>query len=161
MVMPGRSFNSGDYRYGFNGKEKDDEISGSGKTTTAEYWEYDSRLGRRWNIDPKPNYSFSPYLAFANNPLWFVDILGDTTYNFNSKTGEFIDMTDLGKKGQVGAFVSIEIVREEYITSDGSKSSFEKTERKTQSTFKFNDPQADGAAIRNGYILKAKLCQRR
>jgi hypothetical protein len=30
MQMPGRSYNSTQYRYGFGGMEKDDEIAGSG-----------------------------------------------------------------------------------------------------------------------------------
>lgn len=37
------------YRYAFNGQERDDEIAGQGNIMTAEYWEYDARLGRRWN----------------------------------------------------------------------------------------------------------------
>ena len=78
MIMPGRSYSSNSYRYGFNGMEKGDEISGSGNSYTAEYWQYDSRLGRRWNQDPKPNISISNYAAFANNPILFSDPLGDT-----------------------------------------------------------------------------------
>lgn len=65
-----------DVRYGFNGQEKVDEIAPG--HTTAEYWEYDSRLGRRWNQDPKPNPSISNYATFANNPIWFSDAKGDT-----------------------------------------------------------------------------------
>ena len=38
------------YRYGFNTQEKDDDVFIG--AYTAEYWEYDSRLGRRWNLDP-------------------------------------------------------------------------------------------------------------
>ena len=34
------------YRYGFNTQEKDDDVFIG--AYTAEYWEYDSRLGRRW-----------------------------------------------------------------------------------------------------------------
>ena len=41
------------YRYGFNGQEKSDEIKGEGSSYTAEFWEYDPRIGRRWNIDPE------------------------------------------------------------------------------------------------------------
>jgi hypothetical protein len=37
------------YRYGFNGQEKSDEIAGEGNHNTAEFWEYDTRTGRRWN----------------------------------------------------------------------------------------------------------------
>ena len=60
------SFFEGSYRYGFNGQERDDQVSGKGNSYTAEFWQYDSRLGRRWNLDPKPNISISPYAAFAN-----------------------------------------------------------------------------------------------
>jgi RHS repeat-associated protein len=78
MLMPGRKFESGEYRYGFNGQEKSNEIKGEGQSYTAEYWEYDPRLGRRWNIDPKPNPSISVYAAFEGNPILFTDILGDS-----------------------------------------------------------------------------------
>ena len=67
------------YRYGFNGQERDDEIYGAGNTYTAEFWEYDARLGRRWNIDPafKKYSSMSPYSAMFNNPIYFSDPNGD------------------------------------------------------------------------------------
>jgi len=64
--------------YGFNGIEKADEISGEGNHYTALFGEYDSRLGRRWNQDPKPNPSISNYAVFANNPIWYSDVLLDT-----------------------------------------------------------------------------------
>ncbi len=76
--MPGRQFNSPNYRYGFNGQEKDDEVSGNGNSYTAEFWQYDSRLGRRWNLDPKPMMPMSDYTCFMNNPIMFSDALGDT-----------------------------------------------------------------------------------
>ncbi len=66
------------YRYGFQNQERDDEIAGSGNSYTAKFWQYDSRLGRRWNLDPKPNPSISQYATFANNPIFYTDILGDT-----------------------------------------------------------------------------------
>ncbi len=80
MQMPGRSYSSGNdsFRYSFNSQEKTDEIAGAGNHTTALFWEYDTRLGRRWNLDPKPNTSKSGYAAFANNPIFFVDVNGDT-----------------------------------------------------------------------------------
>jgi hypothetical protein len=52
MQMPGRIWNGGKYRFGYKGQEKDDEVSGTGNTNTAAFWEYDNRLGRRWNTDP-------------------------------------------------------------------------------------------------------------
>ena len=69
------------YRYGFGGQEKDDEVAGKGNSYTAEFWQYDSRLGRRWNIDPVVKPWESPYATFANNPMWFVDPNGaDTSF---------------------------------------------------------------------------------
>lgn len=65
------------YPYGFNGQEKDDEISGSGNHYTAEFWEYDPRTGRRWNIDPIRVAWESPYAAFRNNPIVLNDPNGD------------------------------------------------------------------------------------
>jgi hypothetical protein len=76
MEMPGRTFVlGGGYRYGFNGQEASDLGSGQ---TTAKFWEYDARLGRRWNVEPLitkyPNHS--SYLTFANSPIQYSDIDG-------------------------------------------------------------------------------------
>lgn len=79
------------YRYGFNGQEKDDEVAGSGNSYTAEFWQYDSRTGRRWNVDPKPTPSNSSYLTFNNNPIYNIDILGDTSVYHDDK-GNFLRM---------------------------------------------------------------------
>jgi len=78
MQMPGRNFSSGGYRYGFNGQEKSDEVKGSGNSYTAEFWEYDPRSAIRWNVDPKPSTSISPYGTFSGNPILYPDVLGDS-----------------------------------------------------------------------------------
>ncbi|MGQ3085772.1 hypothetical protein [Flavobacterium sp.] len=66
------------YFYGFNGQMKDDEVYGvEGTSYTAEYWQYDSRLGRRWNVDPVVKPWESPYACFKNNPIWHIDVNGD------------------------------------------------------------------------------------
>jgi hypothetical protein len=52
------------------------KFTATGNSYTAEYWQYDSRLGRRWNVDPVVKEHESPYATFANNPIWFVDPLG-------------------------------------------------------------------------------------
>ena len=82
MFEPGRQYaqyNLGSYRFGFDGQEKIDELVGLGNHTSAEFWEYDTRLGRRWNLDPKPIVGITPYSAFNNNPIFNTDPLGDTT----------------------------------------------------------------------------------
>jgi len=72
---------AGKYRYGFNGQEKSNEIKGPGNSYTAEFWEYDPRSGRRWNMDPKTKEFESPYSGFANNPVWLRDENGADTSN--------------------------------------------------------------------------------
>ena len=68
---------SNDYHFGFNGMEKDDEVFNvTGSSYTAEFWQYDSRIGRRWNVDPVNKLWKSSYATFANNPIYFVDPLG-------------------------------------------------------------------------------------
>jgi len=68
---------SNECRFGFNGQEKDQEIYNNQSTTTATFWEYDGRIGRRWNLDPKPQIFISDFACFGNNPLSFSDLLGD------------------------------------------------------------------------------------
>jgi RHS repeat-associated protein len=65
-----------EYRFSFNGQEQDNEIAGDGNIMTAEFWEYDTRLGRRWNVDPITYSCQSSYTTFNNNPVIFVDPLG-------------------------------------------------------------------------------------
>ena len=87
MQMPERKFEattSFGYRYSINGQEKEKELNEN--ITTALYWEYDSRIGRRWNVDPKPKSYESPYAAFANNPLRFIDPSGADTIDVKSRT---------------------------------------------------------------------------
>ena len=59
---------------------------------TAEFWQYDSRLGRRWNVDPVFKEYESPYACFAGNPVWFADDRGlDTSFANNSARVLFND----------------------------------------------------------------------
>ena len=56
MLMPGREFSSTDYRYGFNGKENDNEVKGNGNSLDFGARIYDPRLGRWMSPDPKATY---------------------------------------------------------------------------------------------------------
>jgi RHS repeat-associated protein len=92
MTMPGRKYSVGGsgYRYGFNGQENSDEIAAG--LTTAMYWEYDSRVGRRWNRDPVVKDWESPYVTFSNNPINRIDILGNSDTTFRSGSGTNITL---------------------------------------------------------------------
>ncbi len=94
--MDGRAFSGDKYRFGFNGKtcplfwrEKESDIAGDGNHNTALFWEYDTRFGRRWNLDPKPNPSISDYACFGNNPVLNCDPKGDTLKMADNQTEEF------------------------------------------------------------------------
>jgi hypothetical protein len=60
MQIVERTYNAAAYRYSMNGQEKDTDIDAGGNHTTALYWEYDSRIGRRWNLDTKFKQVFVP-----------------------------------------------------------------------------------------------------
>ena len=68
FAMPGRSFNSSEYRYGFQGQEKDDEIKGEGNSLNYKFRMHDPRLGRFLSLDPlsREYPQWSPY-AFSGN----------------------------------------------------------------------------------------------
>jgi hypothetical protein len=71
--------------------EKDPEITGQeGSHYTAAFWEYDTRIARRWNVDPVVKYHESPYATFANNPIWFIDVMGadSTTYIWSARDAD-------------------------------------------------------------------------
>jgi hypothetical protein len=90
MMMPGRKYQAGTglkYRFSINGQEKESDLNEN--ITTALFWEYDSRIGRRWNVDPVLNVSISPYVCFDNNPIWFTDVLGNQAKGPGPKTPNF------------------------------------------------------------------------
>ena len=94
MQMPGRTFNSTDYRYGFNGKEKDDEVKGSGNSYDFGARIYDPRIGRFLSIDPliKSYPWYTPYQFAGNSPISKIDQDGEhETYyllTINKQTGK-------------------------------------------------------------------------
>ena len=82
-VMIGREFVADTvvgYRFGFNGQEKVNEIAGIGNHNTALFWEYDTRLGRRWNLDPVVKPWESSYACLNNSPIRILDPNGDDGY---------------------------------------------------------------------------------
>jgi RHS repeat-associated protein len=78
MLVPNRHGSSTAYRYGFNGKEKDDELKGEGNSIDFGARMYDSRIGRWFAPDPLESKftSFSTYNFSLNNPILYVDVDG-------------------------------------------------------------------------------------
>ena len=75
MVGRSRSANSEGSEFGFNGKRKDNEISGEGNSYDFGARLYNPRLGRWNSIDALASKypGMSPYNFVANNPIIFVD----------------------------------------------------------------------------------------
>lgn len=74
--MPGRSFvGANGYRYGFNGKENDNEVKGNGNQQDYGMRIYDPRLGRFLSVDPITSKypELTPYQFASNSPIWGVD----------------------------------------------------------------------------------------
>jgi len=100
--MPGRKYNSNSYRYGFNGKENDNEVKGEGNQQDYGMRIYDPRLGKFLSVDPlTADYPwFTPYQFAGNMPIWAIDIdgmEGDKKPNANeSKTESEEDKSKAG-----------------------------------------------------------------
>jgi RHS repeat-associated protein len=78
MIQPGRKWNAGGYRYGFNGKENDNDVKGEGNQVAFEARIFDARVGRFLSTDPlEHNYPYQSTYVFAHNcPIACIDYLG-------------------------------------------------------------------------------------
>jgi RHS repeat-associated protein len=74
MEMPGRTYSAGAYRYGFNGKEDDDEWSKQDYGMRI----YDSRVARFLSVDPIAGQypELTPYQFASNTPIQAIDLDG-------------------------------------------------------------------------------------
>ena len=101
MVLENRN-GSSNYRFGFQGQEKDDEVKGSNNSINYKYRVHDPRLGRFFAVDPLsakyPHYS--SYQFSGNKTTAYVELEGleesetydkeylkereiETTYSYN------------------------------------------------------------------------------
>src|SRR5690606_17327250 len=79
MSLVSRTFRAnGSYRYGFNGKENDNEVKGEGNQQDYGMRIYDPRLGRFLSVDPLfDEYPWNSNYAFAEvDPINYVDLDG-------------------------------------------------------------------------------------
>lgn len=76
-LMDGRQDQT-DYRYGFQGQEKDDEVKGEGNSINYKYRMHDPRIGRFFAVDPlAPKYPhYTPYQFSGNKVIAFRELEG-------------------------------------------------------------------------------------
>jgi RHS repeat-associated protein len=84
MQMPGRTFsaNNSSYRYGFNGKEMDNEPYGQGNEYDYGFRIYNPGIGRFLSVDPitKDYPELTPYQFASNTPIQAIDLDGLEKY---------------------------------------------------------------------------------
>jgi RHS repeat-associated protein len=94
MLMPGGSagvrrqytLGGNDYRYGFNGKEGDDEVKGDDNQQDYGMRISDPRIGRFLSVDPLAGKmpSWSPYCYGMDNPIMMIDPDGQRPFPVNA-----------------------------------------------------------------------------
>ncbi|MCA1763969.1 MAG: hypothetical protein LC664_13400, partial [Flavobacteriales bacterium] len=96
-----------DYRYGFQGQEKDDEIKGSGNSVNYKYRMHDPRLGRFFAVDPLST-GFphnSPYAFSENRVIDAIELEGLELYIVHEKPREdgtmLVSVSAIEVKGEV------------------------------------------------------------
>ncbi len=102
--MPGRSFSSNSYRFGYNaGSEKDDEITGvTGSHFTTYFREFDTRILKPWSPDPVFQPWQSPYSYMDGNPIRLNDPKGDKAPS--THTDEHGNVVAIFDDGDLGVY---------------------------------------------------------
>ncbi|CAN5452737.1 hypothetical protein BH10BAC2_BH10BAC2_33940 [soil metagenome] len=123
MVTPGRSYSSGTgYRYGFNGKENDNEVKGTANQQDYGMRIYDPRLGKFLSVDPIASYypELTPYQFASNRPIDGIDLDGleYAPSMMHDKNGNWVPDPDpnhstmsppMSKEGALGLVVTADI----------------------------------------------------
>jgi len=63
-------------KFKFQGQELQDELDLN--VYSFQFRNYDPAIGRWWQVDPKANPHESVYASMGNNPLRYIDPMGDT-----------------------------------------------------------------------------------
>ncbi len=111
QLMPGRNWSSDSYKFGFNGKEKDDEVSGTGNQYDYGFRIYNPRIGKFLSEDPltKSFPMLTPYQFASNSPIASIDLDGKEglwyifakTGVYGATTAAIINGTEDGVKASV------------------------------------------------------------
>lgn len=149
MLEPGRSYSTPNYRFGFNGQEKDDEIKSVGNAYNFGNRIYDPRVGRWLSVDPLANQvpGWTPYRSFFNNPNYWIDLdgniewplkgtnaknkkdlkAGENTANTVIRTSTYREIRNIGTSPHIGIDYRASIGTPFYSLGDGTVTDVGKT----------------------------------
>ena len=118
MIMNERKWNTSSYKFGFNGKEMDNEVSGTGNSYDLGARIYNPRIGKMLSPDPRESeYPWqSTYAYYANTPISLLDFNGEGDYY--SKNGKHLGSD--GRTKTVGKGKDAKQVADDkaYVSSD-------------------------------------------
>jgi RHS repeat-associated protein len=126
MQLPNRHESVTDFRYGFNGMEKDDEVKGE-QGTSYDFGNriYDPRIGRFLTVD---NYKErfpgqSPFSFAQNSPIFGIDINGDSLYilvhtSGNKRGDDMLKAAALTRKYDIESSKGFDSKRDKVIVLD-------------------------------------------
>ena len=102
-ALPGRSASSSNYRYGFQGQEKDDEIKGEGLSVNYKHRMHDPRVGRFFAVDPlfKKYAYYSPYVFSGNRVIDAIDLEGSQPKQKRQSNTTVVDNVTVTKNGAI------------------------------------------------------------
>ncbi|WP_353779237.1 RHS repeat-associated core domain-containing protein [Winogradskyella sp. 3972H.M.0a.05] len=86
MLIHKRYGATDDYRYGFQGQEKDDEIKGKGNSYDYGNRFHDPRVGRWLSLDAVSKSHQGNYNFASNSPKMLIDKRGDDDYYYDAIT---------------------------------------------------------------------------
>ena len=131
------------YRYGFNGKEKDGEVSGDGNQYDYGFRIYNPRLGKFLSVDPltKSYPMLTPYQFASNKPINSIDLDGlesADVYHYLDADGKLTGATVIKIRDNEGPLGDGILVHQLIMTSDnpgGSIQNFEYKEDFSKATY--------------------------
>ncbi|UZO80648.1 hypothetical protein NBT05_17115 [Aquimarina sp. ERC-38] len=114
-LLGGRHGNSGEYRYGFQGQEMDNEIKGEGNSINYKYRMHDPRVGRFFATDPlAPEYPFySPYSFSGNRIMDALELEGMEPIVINGELVAYRVQPGQGPS-QIAADLNNEMTKKKY-----------------------------------------------
>ncbi|MEA3497242.1 MAG: RHS repeat-associated core domain-containing protein, partial [Bacteroidota bacterium] len=104
MLQVNRGYSLAEYRFGFNGKEMDNEVSGTGNQYDYGFRIYNPRIAKFLSVDPltKSYPWYTPYQFAGNKPIMCSDLDG---------LEEKVEIKKYNKNGELCLVTSYDLIK--------------------------------------------------